>query len=131
MLLFKDNPAVKLWLLIQKYIYTQSRLVEKLESFFSSDILYFTTEEGLRVIETICRYIFKTTTIDAETVVRTVTALPEAAKETILTTAEELRKQGKQEAKIEYARRMLAKGYPLEDICEITGLSRDEVEKLQ
>ena len=102
-----------------------------MESFFSSDILYFTTEEGLRVIETICRYIFKTTTIDAETVVRTVTALPEAAKETILTTAEELRKQGKQEAKIEYARRMLAKGYPLEDICEITGLSRDEVEKLQ
>ena len=79
---------------ITKYIYTQSTLVEKLESFFSSDILYFTTEEGLRVLERICRYIFKATTIDAETVVRTVTALPEAAKETIMTTAEKLRKQG-------------------------------------
>ena len=135
MLLFKDNPAVKLWLLLQKYIYTQSTLVEKLESFFSSDILYFTTEEGLRVLERICRYIFKATTIDAETVVRTVTALPEAAKETIMTTAEKLIKQGfgkgKQEAKIEYARRMLEEGLDVELIVKITGLSRDEVEKLK
>ena len=60
-----------------------------------------------------------------------------------MTTAEKLRKQGKQEgleegekkgkqeAKLEYARRMLEKGYPIEDVCEITGLSRAEVEKLK
>ena len=68
-----------------------------------------------------------------------------------MTTAEKLRRQGlergilqgkqagKQEgleegekkAKLEDARRMIAKGYPLEDICEITGLSRDEVEKVK
>ena len=64
-----------------------------------------------------------------------------------MTTAEKLRKQGKQEgleegleegekkgkqeAKLEDARRMLEKGYPIEDVCEITGLSLDEVEKLK
>ena len=61
--------------------------------------------------------------------------LPKGAKEAIMTTAEKLRKQGrqegKQEGKLEDARRMLEKGYPLEDIREITGLSRDEVEKLK
>jgi predicted transposase/invertase (TIGR01784 family) len=61
----------------------------------------------------------------------------------IMTTAEKLIKQGKQEgleegeqrgekkAKLEDSRRMLAKGFPIEDICEITGLSRNEVEKLR
>ena len=133
--LFKNNPAVKLWLLIQKYIYSPKMLLEKLDSFFISDILFLTTEDGLRLIETICRYLFKATVIDAETVVRAATALPETAKEMIMTTAEKLINQGKQEgekkAKTEDARKMLEKGYPIEDICEITGLSRDEVEKLK
>jgi predicted transposase/invertase (TIGR01784 family) len=69
--------------------------------------------------------------------------LPDSAKEVIMTTAEKLRKQGKQEgkqegleegakkAKLEDARKMVAKGYPIDDICEITGLSRDEVERLK
>jgi predicted transposase/invertase (TIGR01784 family) len=44
-----------------------------------------------------------------------------------MTTADKLRKEAKQEA----AEKMLIKGYPIEDICEITGLSQDEVEKLE
>ena len=64
-----------------------------------------------------------------------------------MTTAEKLRKQGRREgkqegleegeqrgekkAKLEYARRMLEKGYPVEDICEITGLSREEIQTLR
>lgn len=39
--------------------------------------------------------------------------------------------RGKQEAKREDARRMIVKGYPVEDICEITGLSREEVRGLK
>lgn len=49
--------------------------------------------------------------------------------------AEQIREEGKaeggHEAKHEYSRRMLEKGYPIEDICDITGLSREEVEKLK
>ena len=40
------------------------------------------------------------------------------------------RAEGREEAKMEYARRMKIKGLPIEDIVEITGLSRDEVEAL-
>ncbi len=38
--------------------------------------------------------------------------------------------EGRQEGKTDVARRMLAKGYPLEDIAEITGLSEEEIQKL-
>ncbi len=141
--LFRKNPAVKLWLLVQKYIYAEEALMNKLDSFFGPDIVYFTLEEGLRFFESIWRYIFEATEIDPEMILRRVPMLPDRAKETIMTTAEKLRKQGKQEgkqegleegekkAKLEDARRMLERGYPLDDICDITGLSREEVEMLR
>ena len=40
-------------------------------------------------------------------------------------------KKGRLESKREAARRMLAKGYPAEDVVEITGLSREEIEGLK
>ena len=96
-------------------------------------------EEGLQFIESFCRYIFKATKIDHAAILRNIPMLPDSAKEVIMTTAEKLRKQGKQEgleegekkAKLEDARKMVAKGYPIEDVCEITGLSLDELEKLK
>ena len=86
-----------------------------------------------------CRYIYCATEIEAEEILKTVEYLPNGAEETVMTTAERLRKEGRKEgwergqkeARLEDARRMLKKGYPTEDICEITGLSRDEVEQLQ
>jgi len=38
---------------------------------------------------------------------------------------------GKQVDKQETAKCMLQKGYPLEDIIDITGLSKEEIEKLK
>jgi len=35
--LFAEKPAVKLWLLIQKHIYTPKALIENLDSFFGSE----------------------------------------------------------------------------------------------
>jgi hypothetical protein len=34
MALFNTNPAVKLWLLIQKYIFAEKELEKNLDSFF-------------------------------------------------------------------------------------------------
>ena len=50
MALFADNPAVKLWLLIQKYIYFEKVLLKNLDSFFRPDIVYFSLELGLRFL---------------------------------------------------------------------------------
>lgn len=45
--------------------------------------------------------------------------------------AEQIREEGENAKARETARRMLDKGYPLEDISEITSLSREEVEGLR
>jgi len=114
MTLFVNNPAVKLWLLIQKYIYTSKTLIENLASFFGSDIVYFTTEEGLHFMESLGRHIFYAAAIDPDMILQSLPMLPERAKEVVMTTAEKLIKQGKQEGKregkIENARRMIDKG---------------------
>jgi predicted transposase/invertase (TIGR01784 family) len=125
--LFKNNPAVKLWLLVQKYIYTEEALTQNLDSFFRPDIVYFSLEIGSRFLESIFRYIFEATERNPKTLLQRVPMLPDRAKETIMTTAEKLRKQGILEA----ARRMLEEGLAEELIIKITGLSRDEVEKLK
>ncbi|MCC6276139.1 MAG: hypothetical protein IT569_09800 [Leptospiraceae bacterium] len=59
------------------------------------------------------------------------------AKEIAMTTAEKLIKEGeirgelrgKLEGKLEDARKMLAKGADLEFICDITGLSEEDLRK--
>ena len=137
--LFQKNPAVKLWLFIQKYIFTPKRVLRTLRNLPDVDRIFLTTEEGLYVLETICRYLFKATSLSAETIMKAVTPLPQNAKEAIMTTAERLMKQGEkrglerglEQAKREDASRMLDKGYPIEDICDITGLSPYEVEELR
>jgi len=129
------RAAVKIALLVQKYIYQPARLKQYLNDFFKLGILYFREEEGLRFLESVCRYIYCATEIEAEEILKTVEYLPNGAEETVMTTAERLRKEGQKEgqkeAKLEDARRMLIKGYPTKDVCEITGLSRDEVERLK
>jgi hypothetical protein len=133
-----DTPATPPGF-IQKYIFSEEELVKNLDNFFRPDIVYFSLEIGLRFLESILRYIFEATKIEPDTILEKLPMLPDGAKEAIMTTAEKLRKQGRQqgkqagklEGKLEDARRMLEKGYPFEDICEITGLSRDEVEKLK
>jgi predicted transposase/invertase (TIGR01784 family) len=40
-------------------------------------------------------------------------------------------RKGEREGKIEAARRMIEKGFDLETIAEITGLTREQVEKLR
>ncbi|AHC16511.1 Rpn family recombination-promoting nuclease/putative transposase [Salinispira pacifica] len=39
--------------------------------------------------------------------------------------------QGLEQAKIEDAKKMLQKGYPIVDIAEITGLSEEQIKKLE
>lgn len=43
----------------------------------------------------------------------------------------DVRREGKIEAKIEDATKMLLKNYPISDICEITGLTEDKIFELK
>ena len=141
------RTAVKIAMLVQKHIFYPEMLRAHLKDFLNLGILYFKEEEGLRFLESVCRYIYTATEIEAETIIKTVDVLPERAEEVVMTTAEKLRKEGKEEGQregwekgqregrektnFEHARKMLQKGYSVKNISEITGLSREEVRKLQ
>ena len=136
---FGNNPGVKLWLFIQKYIFTPAEVLEQLENLTESDKIFITSEEGIRIWETICRYLFAATFIKPEDIVKTVNTLPKDAKEAMMTTAEWLRQEGLErgvikglkQAKTEDAQRMLDEGLDIELIVRVTGLSREEVERLR
>jgi predicted transposase/invertase (TIGR01784 family) len=117
--------------------------IEYLKDFLNLGILYFKEEEGLRFLESVCRYIFSATEIEAETIIKTVEALPQRAEEVVMTTAEKLRKEGQREGwekgqkegrentSFEHARKMIEEGLDETLIMRITGLSREKVRKLQ
>jgi len=44
-----------------------------------------------------------------------------------LSPLEEGREEGRKEQQLSIAKKMLAKGYPLHDIAELTGLSQEEI----
>ncbi|WP_460050451.1 hypothetical protein [Spirochaeta dissipatitropha] len=48
----------------------------------------------------------------------------------MLSTAQMLKEEGRQETVYETADRMLDRDYPLQEIAELTGLSLEEVERL-
>jgi len=102
-----------------------------LNDFFKLGILYFKEEDRLRFLESVCRYVYAATKIDADAIIKTVDALPKSAREVIMTTAEKLRKEGQKEAKLEDARKMLEEGFDEKLIVKITGLSQEAVRKLK
>jgi predicted transposase/invertase (TIGR01784 family) len=129
------RTAVKIAMLVQKHIFHLERLREHLNDFLKLGILYFKEYEGLRFLESVCRYIFTATEIEAETIIKTVDVLPQRAEEVVMTTAEKLRKEGQREGQektnFEHARKMIEEGLDEKLIMRITGLSQEEVRKLQ
>ena len=55
----------------------------------------------------------------------------ELAMTTAMKLKEEGIKEGKKAGKIEDAKKMIKKGYSVEEICDITGLEREEIETLK
>ncbi len=93
----------------------------------------------MRFLESVCRYIYLATDLETEIVLQAAQQIPEGGREVIMTTGEKLLKQGFEQgieqgieqAKLEDARKMLESGYRIEDICDITNLSKEKVEKLK
>ncbi|HEC62456.1 MAG TPA: Rpn family recombination-promoting nuclease/putative transposase [bacterium] len=130
-----NRTAVKMWLLLQKHIFDTKRLERYLSDLLKLGILYYREPEGLRFLESVCRYIFFATDLETEIVLQAAQQIPEGGRELIMTTGEKLLKQGFEQgiehAKLEDARKMIESGYRIEDICDITNLSKEIVETLK
>lgn len=116
----------KVMVLLLRHMADEEYIKERLK-----DILFlvkeFFTEEKRGIVISFLVYIMSTTEIDDKYIEKCLNEISPKGGEIAMTTANKL----KQEGKLEDARRMLMKGYSIEDIMYITGLSREEIEKLK
>lgn len=48
-----------------------------------------------------------------------------------MTIAEQLKKEGKEESKLEIAKRMIKKGMDVEDVRDVTKLSKEKIQEIK
>ena len=127
-----DNELLKISLLIMKNIFNEDELKRNLEKFLTIGQIYFNSESNLKALESLLRYLWNCVeNVSVDDIVKTLTKISETGGNTAITIAMKLKNEGKIEGKIENAKKMLVKGYLIEDIADITGLSVEQIEKLK
>jgi predicted transposase/invertase (TIGR01784 family) len=126
---FKSNIN-KVMALLFKHMKDENYLKEQMTDIFFLIKDFFGTEKRSVVI-TFLFYIMSATEIDKDYIEKCLNSISPEGGEITMTTAMKLREEGLQEGKQEDAKIMLQKGYPIDDIVEITGLSKEEIQKLR
>ena len=91
-----QRAALEIGLLMQKNIFNEKKLAMHLKDFIGIGRLYFREEEGLKFLESVLRYLFSSTEIAVDDMLKSVEMIDGRAKETLMTTAEKLIEQGLQ-----------------------------------
>jgi predicted transposase/invertase (TIGR01784 family) len=114
--------------------------LKKLEELISLSKDLFTEKSEIKIMQRLLLYLYSTNDIEIEIVKDTVSKLISYKKgeEIMTTTAERLINQGLEQGmeqgilngKLEAAKKMLLKGYDVEDISDITGLSVERILEL-
>jgi len=95
------KASLEIALLLMRNVFNEVELEKNLSSFFEIGKQYFEEEEGLRFLESVVRYLYNTTEIEAGKIVNTVKQLSEKGGGFVMTTAMKLIEQGKVEGRAE------------------------------
>jgi hypothetical protein len=104
---------VKIWLLLQKYIYETDKLLRHLNSILGIDILYFRDEEGLRFLRTALLYIEISSGLTINEVAKAMEHTDPVIREEYMTLYEQTIQVGKITEKQEVLIRLLTKKFGL------------------
>jgi len=134
----KFNNINKVMALLFRHMNDEEYIEMHLEDFFSLVKEFFPNEKN-GVIITFIIYIMSITEIDNDYIKKCLSSISPEGGEIAMTTAMKLREEGLQEGrqeglldgKLEDAKIMLRKGLSVEDIIEITGLSKEVIEKVR
>lgn len=136
---FYQSLALQMSLLILKYIFKKNelkthffRIFEKLPELLSHD-------EGRNLYASILTYLFYGSDLETNYVIDAFQQISDEGGEIAMSTAEKLIQQGKQEgrqegilkSKQEVAQKMIREGFADDVIIRITGLKREEIDKLR
>ncbi len=97
-----------------------------IELHFKELVLNLNIETQMEYFETLCLYLYKTTDINIDYIIETTKEVSEIGGKIAMTTADRLEKK----VQIKSAIKMIKKGYPIEDIIDITELSKKEIQDL-
>ena len=95
------KASLEIALLLMRNISNEVELERNLSGFFEVGRKYFDEEEGLRFLESVVRYLYNTTEIEAGKVINTVKQISEKGGEFVMTTAMRLIEKGRAEGKLE------------------------------
>src|SRR4030067_319842 len=95
------KAALKITLLMMKNIFHEEELERNLADYLEIGRLYFEEEKGLKFLESIVRYLYKSTNIEVDKVISETKTISERGGEVTMTTAMRLIEQGKKEGRIE------------------------------
>jgi predicted transposase/invertase (TIGR01784 family) len=118
-----------------KHIFNTEYLEENLEEILKTGKGYFNKGSGWKFLKTVLIYLYTTNEIKTEKIIKIANKISKEGGRLAMTTAMKLQeegiKKGIKEGKMEDAKNMIKKGYSIEEICEITGLEREKIEKLK
>ena len=133
----------KVMAMMFKYIQYEDTLCRKLPEIFTLVKDHLDNEEKQRKLISFVYYIIELTELPEKEISDILNDISQKGGDIIMTTAAKLRNEGKQvglqegkqeglqEKSEEAARNMLSRNYPIEEVMEITGLSREKVERLK
>jgi predicted transposase/invertase (TIGR01784 family) len=124
-----NQIANQILFLIMKNIYNVIKLKKKLKKYLKLGKFYYESDEGEKFLVSIIHYLFNTSDFDDD-FIDTIKEISKKGGKAAMTLATKIEERGKLKGKIEDAKKMLEKKYNVEDIMEITGLSREYIEKL-
>lgn len=104
-----QRAALAIGLLIQKNIFNEKKLAKHLKDFMGIGRLYYREEEGLKFLESVLRYLFSSTEIAVEDALKSIKMIDDRAGETIMTTAEKLMEQGREQGTLLNEKEILIK----------------------
>ncbi|MEW6608990.1 MAG: Rpn family recombination-promoting nuclease/putative transposase [bacterium] len=136
------DVTLRIALLVMKSIYNEGKLREHIGDFLEIGQMCYEEEKGLKFLEGVIRYIYSSTEIGVEEVVGAVKKISEKGGEATMTTAMKLIEQGMQQGMqqglqqgeyrkaVEAAKAMYSEGFNIDVIAKITGLSKEEINKV-
>ncbi len=92
-------------------------------------------KDGKDFYETLVCYMFYATNLDIEDIIETLNQISNHGGQIAMSTAEKLKqegvKEGEKKGKEDVARMMIKEGFTIKKINDITGLKREDIEKLK
>lgn len=136
---FTDDEIIKLFeslqlqigILVMKNIFNEQKILQETNKIFANLNQLLQTEQGEQFFETIVAYLLYATGIDTKKYAENMKTISQKAEKKFVSTAMRLKTEGIENGIKKVAFSMIRKNYSSQEIMELTGLSKKQIEYLR